>query len=64
MSKEDKELIGYLDEWINSCNKRLNEFKTGNMDYSYYGSMAMMSAYNNVKQFILDRNDNKGITES
>jgi len=27
------------------------------MDYSYYGSMAMMSAYNNVKQFIKEQNN-------
>lgn len=51
------ELIKYLDECIESCNKRLNEFKTGKMDYSYYGSMAMMSAYNNVKQFIKEQNN-------
>ncbi len=56
---EDVELMKYLDECIESCNKRLNEFKTGKMDYSYYGSMAMMSAYNNVKQFIKERNNGK-----
>jgi len=54
---EAVELIKYLDECIESCNKRLNEFKTGKMDYSYYGSMAMMSAYNNVKQFIKEQNN-------
>ena len=64
MTIEDKELIKHLDKLILNCNENELEFKKIGFEYSSLSSGAMSVAYNNIKHFIINRNDNKGITES
>lgn len=50
-----KELISELDKWIEQCDIKINEFSEVGMENSMLSSMAMKTAYSNVKQLILEK---------
>lgn len=50
-----KELISELDKLIEKCDIRVKEFSEVGMEQSMLSSMAMQTAYSNVKKLILEK---------
>lgn len=56
VDEEEVKLLNYLDECIKLSLNNAKDFEKSKMKTSEYSSMAMATAYNNVKQFILNKN--------
>jgi hypothetical protein len=54
-SINSKELIAELDKWMEKCDVMIKEFSEVGMENSMLSSMAMKTAYSNVKQLILEK---------
>jgi hypothetical protein len=50
-----KELIYELDKWMDECDIMIKEFSEVGMENSMLSSMAMKTAYSNVKKIILEK---------